>query len=197
MALDRRRVTGNYLPLREAMDRLFDGSFISPQMIGGQNAFPAANVHVSDDNLVIEMAVPGVNPDDIAISITGDTVTISGETKREQRDRKGQTYVEEIWEGAFQRSFALPFPADVNKANATFENGKLRLTLPKSEAAKPRTIQVSQQPSTAQQAASDQQGQQSQAKGQVGEQSQAEQSSQPAASNVQKETVSTGTGKSS
>ncbi|HEX6509338.1 MAG TPA: Hsp20/alpha crystallin family protein [Chloroflexota bacterium] len=145
MALDRRRMTGSYLPLREAMDRLFEGSFISPQAMGGQGGFPAANLEVTDDDVIIEMAVPGVNPDDINISVTGDTVTISGEVKRDRQQRKGQRYLEEIFEGSFQRSFVLPFPVDADKATANFENGTLRLTLPKSEAAKPRKIQVAGQ----------------------------------------------------
>jgi HSP20 family protein len=61
---------------------------------------------------------------------------------REQHDTKGRTYVEEIWVGTFQRSFTLPFPVDVDKANASFENGMLKLTLPKSEAARPRKVEV-------------------------------------------------------
>jgi HSP20 family protein len=133
---------GTYLPLRDAIDRLFEGSFISPQMMGGQGGFPPANVHVTDDDVVIEMAVAGAKPEDITISITGDTVTISGEVTREEQHKKGQTYTEEIFVGSFQRSFTLPFPADVNNANASFENGMLKLTLPKSEAAKPRKVQV-------------------------------------------------------
>ena len=143
MAIERRRMTGSYLPLREAMDRLFEGSFISPQLFSGQGTFPAANLHITDDDVIIEMAVPGVNPDDINISVTGDTVTLSGEVKREKHDQKGKTYVEEIMEGHFQRSFVLPFPVNVDKAQATFDNGILKLTLPKSESAKPRKIQVS------------------------------------------------------
>lgn len=173
MALERRRTTGSYLPLRDAIDRLFEGSFIAPQMFGGQTGFPAANVHMTDDDLVIEMAVPGVNPDDINISVTGDTVTISGEVKREKRDQKGQTYIEEITEGTFQRSFVLPFPVNADKANATFENGMLKLTLPKSEAAKPRKIQV-----TPQRALQGQDGKQKEGK-------------------VEKETVAASSGKSS
>jgi HSP20 family protein len=190
MALDRRRMMGNYLPLRDAIDRLFEGSVISPQMVGGQAGFPAANVHVTDDDVIVEMAVPGVNPEDINISVSGDTVTVSGEARRERhdKDKKGQTYVEEIWEGSFQRSFVLPFPVDADKANATFENGMLKLTLPKSEAAKPRKIQLTQQ-----------RGRQGQQQGQAQQQGQGQQSQQPQAQSethgeVQKERVYAGSG---
>ena len=145
MALERRRMMGSYVPLRDAIDRLFEGSFISPHMFTEQAVFPAANLHTTDDEVIVEMSIPGLNPDDINISVTGDTVTVSGEAKRERRDQKEHTYVEEMWQGRFQRSFALPFPVDANRTNATMDNGILKLTLPKSEAAKPRKIQVTQQ----------------------------------------------------
>ena len=151
MSIDRRRMSGSYLPLREAMDRLFEGSFISPQMLSGQSGAPPANVHVTDDDVIIDMAVPGVNPDDINTFVTGDTVTISGESKRQRSEQKGQAYIEEIMEGNFQRSFVLPFPVDADRASATVNNGILKLTLPKSESAKPRKIQVSQQRATIEQ----------------------------------------------
>jgi HSP20 family protein len=135
-------MTGNYVPLRDAIDQLFSGSFISPQMLSGQGGFPPANLRVTDNDVEIEMAIAGANPEDVNISVSGDTVTVSGEVTREQHDTKGRTYVEEIWVGTFQRSFTLPFPVDVDKANASFENGMLKLTLPKSEAARPRKVEV-------------------------------------------------------
>jgi HSP20 family protein len=91
------------------------------------------------------MAIPGANPDEINVSVTGDTVTVSGEIKRERHAQKGQPYFQEIWQGQFQRSFQLPVQVDANKAEASFENGILTLTLPKSEETRPRKIQVKQQ----------------------------------------------------
>lgn len=195
-------MTGNYLPLREAMDQLFAGSFIAPHAMGGQGGFPPANVRVTDDEIVIEMAAAGADPDDVTIALTGNTVTISGEVTREEHDTKGQTYVEEIWVGSFQRSFTLPFPVDVDRANASFENGILRLTLPKSEAAKPRRVQVSSRGTRqGQKQVSQQDGgrQNQQAAGQQNQQSggQQNQSAQQTDSGVQKERVPTSSGKSS
>ena len=74
----------------------------------------------------------------------GDTGTITGEVKCAERGEKGQTYVEEIWRGRFQRSFQVPIQVDANGADATFHNGVLTLRLPKSEATKPRKIQIRQ-----------------------------------------------------
>jgi HSP20 family protein len=165
------------------MDRLFEGSVIAPHLMGGQSNFPTANLHVTNDDVIFEMAIPGVDPNNINISISGDTVTVTGESKRDKRGQKGQTFIEEIWEGTFQRTFALPFPVDADKANATFEHGILTLTLPKSEAAKPRQIKISQQRTL--------QGQSAQGQTQQGR------SDQQTDSDIQKERVSTGSRRSS
>jgi HSP20 family protein len=148
-----------YMPLRDAIDRLFAGSVITPQVFG-QEGFPQADLYTTDDDVVVCMSLPGAKPDDIQISVTGDTVTISGEVRHEHgnlpqtqqgqgqqsqqgRQRQGhQLYYQEIWSGRFQRSFSLPIQVDADKANAAFENGILTLTLPKAEATKPRKIQV-------------------------------------------------------
>jgi HSP20 family protein len=140
--MERRQRTGGYLPLREAMEQLFEGSFITPQAFAARGAFPPVDVFITEDDLVLEMAVPGANPDDINISVTGDTVTLSGEIRDSRQQQKGQAYLDEIWRGRFQRSFTLPIQVDADKAEATFENGILVLRLPKSEATKPRKIQV-------------------------------------------------------
>jgi HSP20 family protein len=143
MAMERggRRQSG-YVPLRDAIDQLFEGSFITPHVFGGGGGFPPADLYITDDNVEVDMAVPGANPDDINISVTGDTVTVSGEVRRHREGQGGQAYFQEVWSGKFQRSFTLPIQVDANKAEATFEHGILTLTLPKSEATKPRKIQV-------------------------------------------------------
>lgn len=143
MALDR-RYAGGYLPLRDAIDRLFEGSFISPQSLT-QGGFPAADLYTNDDDVVIELAIPGANPNNIQVSVTGDTVTVAGEVQHERHNQKGQQpYLEEMWRGKFQRAFTLPIQVDAGKAQATYQDGILTLTLPKSEATKPRKIQVQQ-----------------------------------------------------
>ena len=142
MAIDRTRGTSDYLPLRDAINRLFEGSFITPQVFSAQVGFPTVNLFTSDDDVLVEMAIPGATPDDLNISVTGDTVTVSGEVKRRQENQKGQPFFQEIFEGRFQRSFTLPIEVDADKAEASFEHGILTLRLPKSEATKPRRIQV-------------------------------------------------------
>ncbi|MBV9282839.1 MAG: Hsp20/alpha crystallin family protein [Chloroflexi bacterium] len=145
MAIDRggRRSEG-YLPLRDAMQRLFEGSVITPGFFAGQGGFPPVDAYLTEDDFVVELAVPGANPDDINISVTGDTVTLTGEVKHTHRDQRGQLFLDEIPRGRFQRSFSLPIQTDPDKAEASFNNGILVLRLPKSEATKPRKIQVKQ-----------------------------------------------------
>ncbi len=149
MSIDRRRMTGGYVPLRDAINQLFEGSFITPQMMGGAASFPPVDMYLTENEAIIEMAAPGVNPDDVNISVTGDTVTVSGEAKRATHAQKSQPYHEEIWRDRFQRSFQLPIQVDPNKAEASFENGILTLVLPKTEATRPRKIQVQQRGSAA------------------------------------------------
>src|SRR5690348_6224453 len=105
MGIDRRRFGGGYLPLRDVIDQLFEGSVISPAMLGGQGGFPPVDMHVTDDDVVLEMAIPGAKPDNIDVSVTGDTVTISGEVTRREFAEKTQHFHDEIWRGRFQRSF--------------------------------------------------------------------------------------------
>jgi HSP20 family protein len=159
MAIDRRRTSG-YLPLRDAIDRLFADSVIAPHLMGGQAWMPSTDMHATDNEVVLSMSIPGANPDDIHISVTPEAVTVSGEIKHSEhrtmgqsgtqqkssREQKpGHTYVEEIWKGSFQRSFSLPTQIDPDKADANYENGILTLRLPKSEATRPRKISVQQQ----------------------------------------------------
>jgi HSP20 family protein len=141
MGIDRRYISGTYLPLRDAIDRLMEGSVIAPGTFGS-GGFPPADIYVTEDAVVVEMAIPGVNPDDLNISVTGDNVSISGEVKHQHQGQKGQAILSEVWRGKFQRAFTVPVEVDAGKADASYENGLLILTLPKSEATKPRKIQV-------------------------------------------------------
>jgi HSP20 family protein len=136
--MEGRRVSGGYMPLRDAIDQLFAESVITPSRGG----FPPADVYVTDDDVVLELAAPGVDPNDINISVTGDTVTVSGELRHQHESQKGRALLTEIARGQFQRTFPLPIEVDANKAEATYDGGILTLTLPKSEATRPRRIQV-------------------------------------------------------
>ena len=131
--------------LRDAMDRLFDDAFTRPwgQTDGGRSmGLPAVDMYQTDDDVVVKMAVPGIQPEDVQISVTGDTLSIKGELK-EKDDNKEKAYHlrEQRW-GSFERTLALPTDVKADKASADFENGVLTITLPKAEEVKPKTITV-------------------------------------------------------
>ena len=143
MVIDHRRLTGEFVRLRDIMQQLVDGSFITPQSFIGQGTFPPVDLSVTDD-VIVELAVPGGRQDDMSISVTGETVTVTGEIKREPRGDRGHVYTQEIWQGKFQRAFRLPMQIDADKAEASLEHGILTLRLPKVEATKPRNRGVNQ-----------------------------------------------------
>jgi HSP20 family protein len=104
------------------------------------------DIYATDDHAVIIAAVPGMRPEDLELTAQQNTVTLGGTIRNvaDTQDAKGATwYLHELVSGTFQRSVTLPFPVDADKAEATFEHGVLRVTLPKAEAARPKKIAVS------------------------------------------------------
>ena len=125
--------------LREAMDRLFEDSFIRPN--GQQLAVPV-DLWETKDAYHLQADLPGLSPDDIEINVTPDTVTISGETKPgTDVTNEGWLRQERLF-GKFKRSFTVPMQIDPSKVEAKFTNGVLELVLPKAENQKPRTIKI-------------------------------------------------------
>jgi HSP20 family protein len=136
---------GELLSLRQAMDRLFEDSWVRPgSWLGngdGEHGM-AIDVRTTPESLVVEAALPGVKPEDVEISVLGDTLTISGRTSEEQSgEEDGYTY-REIRRGSFSRTLTLPRGIKSDAAEAKFDNGLLRLSFPKAEEAKPRQIKI-------------------------------------------------------
>lgn len=142
-----------FVSLRDAMDRVFGESAISPfrglwsgGWGNGTGRMPLPlDVYATKDEVVIIAAIPGIEADQIEITFNQNTVTLSGNTPNvaSSVEAKDATwYVHELQHGAFQRSLTLPIEVNPAGADATFENGILRLRLPKSETAKPRQIKV-------------------------------------------------------
>jgi len=133
------------MSLRQAMDRLFEESFVRPSRIlglFGEEAQPPIDMYQTPKEVVIKVALPGVKPEEVDVTIAGDTLTIKGETKTsEEAQREDYLYQEHSY-GAFTRSVKLPPDIKSEKAEATFENGILTLTIPRAEEAKPKAIKV-------------------------------------------------------
>jgi HSP20 family protein len=131
--------------LREAMDRLFEDSFIRPTtwtgIAAGQIAVPV-DLWETNDAYHLRADLPGMTPDTIDINVTADTVSFAGETKTETDVANEGWLRQERRIGKFQRSFTLPVEIDPNKVQASFEHGVLDLVLPKADQVKPRSIKV-------------------------------------------------------
>ncbi len=131
--------------LREAMDRLFAESYVRPWGVParlGEAGLLPVDMYETEESVVIKAAVPGMNPDDLDISIAGDTVTIRGETRREDETSEDGYHRRELYYGSFCRSLPLPTQVMAEDAEAVFENGMLTLTLPKAEEVKPKSIKI-------------------------------------------------------
>jgi HSP20 family protein len=144
---------GELLSLRQAMDRLFEDSYVrSPANLAGGDHPLAVDAYSTADALVVEAALPGVKPDDVDVAVLGDTLTISATSSDEQqRDEEGYSY-REIRRGSFSRTLTLPAGLDPDGATASFENGLLRLAIPKAEESKPRQIRIATSSNAAQDA---------------------------------------------
>ena len=146
MTIARWSPINDVVSLREAMDRLFEDSFIRPStwtgLGAGQLAVPV-DLWETKDAYHVVADLPGLTTDDIEINATPDTVTISGELKPMTEVATEAWLRQERRTGKFSRSFTLPVQIDPNKVEAKFMNGVLELVVPKAESVKPRSIKIS------------------------------------------------------
>ena len=130
------------MTLREAMNHLFDDAFTRPLTLRDGWSAPAIDMYQTDDEIVVKASLPGVKADEVQINITGEILTLKGETKQvEEKKDKAWHMREQRW-GAFERAIALPTEVVADKAKAEFENGILTITLPKAEEVKPKIISI-------------------------------------------------------
>ena len=130
------------MTLREAMDRLFDDAFTRPISMTGNLSLPAIDMYQTDDELVVKAAVPGVKAGDVQISVTGDVLSIKGETRLKEESKDKAWHIREQRWGSFELRIMLPTDVVADKAKAEFEDGILTITLPKAEEVRPKTITV-------------------------------------------------------
>ena len=131
------------------MERLFDrvrrrpfqGVWPWPVLWDGRIR-PALDVYETPEQLVVKAAIPGVKPEDIEVTVREDTLVIHGEAKAEHEEKEERYYLRERRAGTFHRAVALPTGLDTEKVEATFEDGILAITLPKTEKAKAREVKV-------------------------------------------------------
>jgi HSP20 family protein len=134
------------MSLRNAVNRLMEDSFVRPYLgwtPSRDRDVPALPIDVlsTDEALVVTANVPGLSPDDVDITIEGDTLTIRGELKQSTVE-KGNWVMQERYRGPFRRVLTLNIPVQADKAEALFKDGVLTLTLPKADKVRPRIIKV-------------------------------------------------------
>ena len=129
--------------LREDMNRLFE-SFFERYPKEKTEGFwsPSIDVEETENKFVVKAELPGMKKENIKVSLSSDTLTISGEKERREEE-KGKTYYRmERAYGKFQRTITLPAEIETDKAKVSYTDGILTLTLPKSEISKPREIPI-------------------------------------------------------
>ncbi len=129
--------------LHNEMDDLFDGFFRGlDNPLAGYKAWPTIDVAEQADALVVRAEVAGCKPEEIDISVYGNTLTISGEKQQQKEEKdKGYYHMESTY-GSFRRDITLPADVDNSKVEATCTDGVLSITLPKAEASKAVKVQV-------------------------------------------------------
>lgn len=144
--LTRRTRTPGLGRLRTDLDSLFNRFFedwgeTTPAM---GTYWPAVDVSEREDDLLVRAELPGMTADNIDIEVQGHSLVLRGEKKEEAEDKGERYHYVERRSGAFQRMIQLPNEVDAEKIDASYKDGVLTITLPKSEAAKPKRIAVKQ-----------------------------------------------------
>lgn len=130
--------------LQDEINRLFDpvaGTTRSSQFFNTWS--PVLDLYEDKDNVIVKVELPGMKKEDFEISLHDGTLSISGERKHEEKSEDTGTYRSERFHGRFQRTLTLPKPVHADKVKATYQNGILTVTLPKTEEARPKQIEVS------------------------------------------------------
>ena len=143
MSMQRWQSVPEMVSLREAMGRLLEESVVSPLSFGGVGLGPALDLEESPEEYTVRAALPGFRPEEVEVSVLGDTLTIRAERKDEQERRDRNYLLREQRVGVVSRTITLPGRVDVDKVRAHHEYGELVLTLPKAAESKPRRIPIS------------------------------------------------------
>jgi HSP20 family protein len=131
------------ISIPQTINDLFDGNLLWgwPNDRNGVRSL-ALDMRETDEALVVEASLPGIKPEDVDISISGNALTIKGESKQEKEEEQEKYHYRERRYGIYQRTITLPVEVDADGADATFQDGVLKLTLPKMEETKAKHIEV-------------------------------------------------------
>ncbi len=138
-----RRTRPGALSLGRAFDSFFDDATFRPFAWGGsaETRLPL-DITSTEDAITIEAALPGIHPEDVEITVHQDSLTIGVKEQAERETKEGERVYRELRRSVGSRTLTLPSGMDTENSTATFDNGMLRLSIPRAEAAKPRQIPV-------------------------------------------------------
>lgn len=128
--------------IRQGLDRLSQGYFVRENPFGGATVFPALNVYEEQERLTIKAELPGVDAQNLTVSLEGDTLTIKGKREMAHNGDKRSYHRREIETGAFSRALTLPIKVNPDTITAKLSNGILTITLEKAAEVKPRQVTV-------------------------------------------------------
>jgi len=134
--------------LQDRMNQLFNQTFGGfenfglEQPLAAENFLPPVDISEDDHNITLQAEIPGVKQEDLNITLENNVLTITGERKFKEEEKKENFHRIERRYGKFTRSFTLPASVDAENVNAVFENGLLKITLAKKEEFKPKQITI-------------------------------------------------------
>jgi HSP20 family protein len=142
--IERQNPFREVLALRNRIDQLFDNLVSRPrgEWMAAIFDYPAMNMYQSNGKVLIEIPLPGVNPEEVELTVTGNTLMVKGEHKTKEEIKEEDYYRHEMHYGAFTRAVALPDTIDVAKPEAVFENGVLTVSFPKTVQTPPARIDI-------------------------------------------------------
>ena len=136
----------NMSDIQGEVNRLFDGFLGRPAVSGAGSAVrtwaPVLDMHETENEVVLNFELPGVSEKDVALSITGDLLTLKGERTVNREFKDDNAYHAERVYGKFERSVQLPMPVQSEKVKGTYRDGVLEVKLPKAEEVKPKAIKI-------------------------------------------------------
>lgn len=128
--------------INRIFENFFKGGLTEDSTLGTSVWTPSVDVAERDDDFQVKVELPGVNKEDVKITMQDNILTIRGEKKQEKETKNSQFHRIERSYGAFQRSFTLPMKVKQDKIDASYKDGILTISLPKAEEAKAKQIEV-------------------------------------------------------
>ncbi len=147
MAIIRWRPLRDMVSIQDEMNKLFDDFFgrTPTRWFQPEEGLwtPTVDVSETKDNIVLSAEIPGLNKEDIKLSVQDNVLSLSGEKKQEKEEKDANYHRLERSYGSFCRSFTLPTPVQPDKVKASYKDGILKVTLPKTDEVKPKEIPIS------------------------------------------------------